>query len=108
MQNRFFESSNLERKNETNTNKNHMRIHTKETECTLADSEYENILSCFRKENVLGVSKLSDIDLNNNKSQRYERLSVSCFQRATLSPSNHDLLKIVIKSPTNFTLTFQN
>ncbi|XP_029651387.1 uncharacterized protein LOC115224669 [Octopus sinensis] len=47
----------------------HFRLHLLHT---LVSSEYKSILNCFIKEGVLAVSKLSDIDLNNNKSQRYK------------------------------------
>ncbi|XP_014785432.2 uncharacterized protein LOC106880126 [Octopus bimaculoides] len=40
----------------------HFRLHLLHI---LVSSEYKNILGCFIKEDVLAVSKLSDIDLNN-------------------------------------------
>uniref|UniRef100_A0A0L8HGA6 HAT C-terminal dimerisation domain-containing protein n=1 Tax=Octopus bimaculoides TaxID=37653 RepID=A0A0L8HGA6_OCTBM len=36
----------------------------------LKDAELKNIVSCFIKENVLAVSKLSDIDLNNTTNHK--------------------------------------
>uniref|UniRef100_A0A0L8FTZ4 HAT C-terminal dimerisation domain-containing protein n=1 Tax=Octopus bimaculoides TaxID=37653 RepID=A0A0L8FTZ4_OCTBM len=45
----------------------HVRLHLL---YTLVSSEYESILSCFIKEDVLAVSKLSDIDLNNTANHK--------------------------------------
>ncbi|XP_052826877.1 uncharacterized protein LOC128248759 [Octopus bimaculoides] len=45
----------------------HFRLHLLHT---LQSNEYKNILSCFIKEYVLAVSKVSDIDLNNTTNHK--------------------------------------